>query len=427
MRFLKTCTGAGFTVAALALAACGGGGGSNDTAAPTPPVAGAPVAGTPGTPAAPTPTTPGTPAPNPGTPGTPAPSPNPATPGPAPVTPTPSPVNAGPPASGLPADFDTRAFVISSDGATLKAFSGVGKGATSQPTDNKIWAVDNTVIAPNSIKALRSAKLIGSTYFVLAANPNLFGIETALFTSADGQLWKDVPLPDNRPQELWSIAFSGSRYVMSGASASETQAAMMESTDGVVWRNILNPAFASKRWTSIAYGNGVFVAVNEAGEAAVSPDGLSWTVNQATQVNGKPDPADADSFAGFQRIIFDADRKLFLAAANQRVETNRSKTGSVYTSADGKLWTRSDIGAAVNVNQIYCDVARCIAATSVGTATLMESTNLVTWTQVAKDFAPAGSFISAITKTSNGWLAAGDKGFLLRSDNGSNWTAIPVR
>jgi len=63
------------------------------------------------------------------------------------------------------------------------------------------------------------------------------------------------------------------------ASLFSVSTAFQASADGITW--ISRTAAASNTWSSIAYGNGIFVAVSHDGNVMTSPDGITWTSRSA--------------------------------------------------------------------------------------------------------------------------------------------------
>ena len=86
---------------------------------------------------------------------------------------------------------------------------------------------------------------------------------------AAGSTWTGRALPSSAS---WDSVAYGNGVFVAVASGGTTAAT---SPDGITWTPRALPSSAS--WDSVAYGNGVFVAVAGGIAAATSPDGISWT------------------------------------------------------------------------------------------------------------------------------------------------------
>lgn len=85
-----------------------------------------------------------------------------------------------------------------------------------------------------------------------------------------GEIWTAYPVPENN---LWtSVTYGNGVYVAVSQTGSNR---VMRSTDGVNWTAHL--ATANIPWTSVTYGNGKFVAVAAGGinKVMISSDGIS--------------------------------------------------------------------------------------------------------------------------------------------------------
>ena len=98
-------------------------------------------------------------------------------------------------------------------------------------------------------------------------------------TSSDGISWASVSSPDNNS---WSSITYGNGLFVAVSSAGTKRVAT--SADGVVWSTI---DVGDDLWKSVAYGNGQFVATAYWGTYRVmtSPDGITWTRIVAPQDN----------------------------------------------------------------------------------------------------------------------------------------------
>jgi hypothetical protein len=100
-------------------------------------------------------------------------------------------------------------------------------------------------------------------------------------TSSDGSVWTNQAVPVGS----WdSVAYGAGRYVaLSSADAVPNE---MTSTNGEQWSTMSGPPGTPRqagrptqngRWTSLAYGHGLFVAVSGVGTVDTSPNGVTWT------------------------------------------------------------------------------------------------------------------------------------------------------
>jgi hypothetical protein len=119
--------------------------------------------------------------------------------------------------------------------------------------------------------------------------------------------------------------------------------------DGVTWSPTQR---AGAPLRSIAFGNGVFVALGDGGACAVSSDGETWT---RTTLSG------ANAFVGFARNEFLVARQ-----------------GGYYRSADGKTWTQTASSSARDVAAEFDGHYLAVG----WPAAISASTDLETWNEV---------------------------------------------
>jgi hypothetical protein len=131
-----------------------------------------------------------------------------------------------------------------------------------------------------------------------------------LATSRNGADWTYRPMP---PGAWTSVAYGDGRFVAVGAAGKQRVAV---SPDGVRWTVAQAPAAA---WRSVTHGAGTFVAVADGGSPRImtSPDGEVWTARAA--------PADRP----WQSVTF--GRGMFVAVADA------SGAGAI-ASRDGVTW-----------------------------------------------------------------------------------------
>jgi len=152
--------------------------------------------------------------------------------------------------------------------------------------------------------------------------------------SIDGLNWTSV---SNVPTNDWSSITYGEGMFVAVASGG-SGGRVMTSSDGVTWTSRTHAA--ANTWNDIAYGNDVFVAVSSAVVAGTnsnnkimtSADGINWTIRNSVD-------------AGWYGICFGAG--VFVVVAS-------SVSGNgVMTSPDGINWTVQSIGGLTsNWNEV---------------------------------------------------------------------------
>jgi hypothetical protein len=109
---------------------------------------------------------------------------------------------------------------------------------------------------------------------VIAATPSPSPSPTATPspTPAPGSTWTSSTLPSISNSAAWvSVAYGNNEFV---AVAQSTNIAAT-SPDGITWTAQTIPL---AEWSSVTFGNGIFVAVDYGNNVATSPDGIIWTL-----------------------------------------------------------------------------------------------------------------------------------------------------
>jgi len=157
--------------------------------------------------------------------------------------------------------------------------------AVEQSTDGAIW-VPSTVAASlgasNPTSALVTGLSDGTAYQfrVRAVSAAGTGLESAtasaipISTAGTGVNWAIHNSTDDR---LWtSVTYGNGLFVAVAQTGVGNR--VMTSPDGIDWTS--RPAATNNDWTSVTYGNGLFVAVSSTGSGnrvMTSPDGETWT------------------------------------------------------------------------------------------------------------------------------------------------------
>ena len=197
----------------------------------------------------------------------------------------------------------------------------------------------------------------------------------------------------------WTSVAYGNGVFVAVASAGGVANCVMTSPDGVTWT--LRTALEGT-WNSVAFGNGLFVAVGvgSAGFVITSPDGITWTARTAAALNT------------WRSVTF--GNNLFVAVASNGATR-------VMTSPDGITWTGR---TAANAHQwwsvtygngLYVAVANNIVITP-----FMTSPDGITWTGVTD--ALLNYAWTSITFGTATFVAVASGGQVASSGDGATWT-----
>lgn len=171
---------------------------------------------------------------------------------------------------GMPANSNIYPPVLISRG--IKSFGVIG----SQCSNTRIHPSGNTI--PRQWMTLRRANGI---FMTVAAKSNVSAWST------DGYTWNNSYLP---AEQVWvEVAYGANTWVavanrrgVSDLSSETTNAAAYSTDNGITWNHCNLPA--NGNWVSVAYGNGVFVAIQGGiwglthSAIATSTNGINWTL-----------------------------------------------------------------------------------------------------------------------------------------------------
>jgi hypothetical protein len=138
-----------------------------------------------------------------------------------------------------------------------------------------------------------SGMAFGNNQFV-AVVPN-----APVYVSTDASNWVTHPLP-TFDIALTDIAFGNGIFVAAGSKSGK--GIILYSRDAVTWASTPMEDIVAKNFTSVAFGEGWFVVVGDAGTILSSQDGIGWTKHFT------------GTFSGFSSAAFDAGR--FIVVGN---------------------------------------------------------------------------------------------------------------
>ena len=224
-----------------------------------------------------------------------------------------------------------------------------------------------------------------------------------------GDVWEAVPMPTGQIAGA-AIAYGDGQFVAVDYLGTEQPNSVMTSPDGVTWTVRSAP---QRRWTDVAYANGLFVAVAARWNGTLpgiftsSDGGRTWT-EQGLNLD--------DSTVDYGAVTFGHGK--FIAAGTKW--NFLSPTGFAATSPDGVTWTtvttRQEFGAsditatdqgfvAVSGNLIFVS-----AAEPLNWVTFPPSSSSPQYVSVTSGQGPAASTVVALdsrggitTSTDGGW------------------------
>jgi hypothetical protein len=227
-----------------------------------------------------------------------------------------------------------------------------------------------------------------SSAVTLVPSTSNIGLNWTTRTSAADNIWT-------------SVAYGNGLFVAVANSGSGNR--VMTSPDGITWTS--RTSAADNGWFSVTYGNGVFVAVaaNGSGNRVMtSSDGITWTSQTSA--------ADND----WNSVTY--GNGLFVAVAG-------SGTGNrVMTSSDGITWTSSSSAADNSWNSVTYGNGLFVAVAGSGTGNrVMTSSDGITWTSSTS---AADNSWNSVTYGNGLFVAVANTGTgnrVMTSADGINW------
>jgi hypothetical protein len=197
-----------------------------------------------------------------------------------------------------------------------------------------------------------------------------------------------------------SVTYGNGLYVAVGYTGTGNR--VMTSPDGINWTTRTYPV--DNQWAAVTYGNGLFVATAQSGtgdRVMTSPDGINWTTRTSAADN--------------QWLSVTYGNGLFVAV---------STVGNVMTSPDGITWTLRTSAANNNWAAVTYGNGLFVATAQSGTGNrVMTSPDGITWTSRTS---AANNNWSAVTYGNGLFVAVASSGTgnrVMTSPDGITWTA----
>jgi len=192
----------------------------------------------------------------------------------------------------------------------------------------------------------------------------------------------------NAKRTIKSIAYGNGIYV----AVSSTNTYIETSSDGYVWTNRTS-ANVTTSGTAAAYGNGVYVVGGTSGAVQSSTDGINWTNRTRANTNA------------IYALTYDNGLFVGVGAA-----------GSIVTSADGTTWNNRTTANTSDMNAIAFGNGVYVAVGASGAT--QYSSNGINWTNTTR---ANTNNLNALTYGNGLFVAGGGNGAVVTSSDGITW------
>jgi photosystem II stability/assembly factor-like uncharacterized protein len=267
-------------------------------------------------------------------------------------------------------------------------------GATARSADGT-----NQVFHQSPVSSRLDAMAFGNGRWVAVGSSDII-------TSHDGTNW--VQVPSGTARELRSVVFANNQFVAVGAAS-----VILTSSNGLHWskRNEANVVGDHPRLSSVAYGNGRYLAVGSA--VLTSTDGVTWSALPGYGVD-------------FHQIVFGAGQ--FLAMNSYLGGPFSTQTPRYAVTTDGLSWSNplSALDTYDAFPALAYDGAKLIVlgySGGYGSNFLTTSINGLVWEPV-RFFPKFGGNIGnwMLEPVAGRYFSVNHDGGIYRSDNLTNWT-----
>ncbi len=272
----------------------------------------------------------------------------------------------------------------------------------------KVMELSGSSTLTGDVHIATSSRLVGGATTTIQGHFTNHGT----FTENGASVWV---LGSTDEAHTWSsVAYGNGIFVAVSDGCTLARAyCVMTSLDGVTWTTHMDSG-GRNEWESITYGNGLFVAVAESGtgnRVMTSSDGYGWTARNAA--------ADND----WQSVTY--GNGLFVAVSdtgtNNRVMTSPDGiTWTSQTSAADNAWESVTYGNGLFV-AVACGVSGVVCNGTAGNR-VMTSSNGISW---STQTSAANNYWLSVTYGNGLFVAVsitGSGNRIMTSSNGTTWT-----
>jgi len=266
--------------------------------------------------------------------------------------------------------------------------------------------IEVTIAEPITPNWLMSAACSGERFVAV-------GEQGTLLYSDDGLHWDSLFC--SFPLNFYDITWTGTQFIALGHDNQFPWPSIVLSRDGHYWRNAKTVPFSSEGLYSIAYSGYKYVAVGHGGQVFGSFDGENW------QVDIQPSDIRA---VNFYSVIW-AD-PYYIAAGEIWDADSHMWSGLIAYSDDGLSWDYRPVdGTSLLFDLVkFRDIVAAVGyrgAWGEGEAVVVTSPDFMNWR--IEEFSDA-NYLRTAAVMDDCIVAAGDDGLLVVSPDGKNWERL---
>jgi uncharacterized repeat protein (TIGR02543 family) len=212
-----------------------------------------------------------------------------------------------------------------------------------------------------------------------------------------GTSWTQSTFPNSKT--AFSILYANNLFVAAPWDQSATY--LLTSTDGITWTERSIPVAGG--WESMAYGNGIYVAVGDVGGGSAqnkyiySSDGVTWSASNTVSSGAARDVA-------FGNGIFVA------------TQGGGCSGTCIRTSTDGVTWTQRSTPVSGNFRSVVHTGSAFYAVSNASTA--ITSTDGISWTSTSA----IGSSVEELAFGNSKFVTVSTSGVIRSSTDFSSWS-----
>jgi hypothetical protein len=309
-----------------------------------------------------------------------------------------------------------------SDAFTFQTSSG-------SSTISSVTVITATTTASSSLSLVEITNNVGTVVYGSSTNPTSDTITIPLtmntLTATSGVTQykiritpkSHINMPSPSVGSTYYITSYISSWVGSGTRMAGTDVSSSTATTTVISIDNKSPIFSwvprisatNNSWSSVTYGNGLFVAVSASSTSnqnvMTSPDGVTWTLRTGTTTNG------------WSSVTY--GNGLFVAVADNW--TGGTINDLIMTSPDGVAWTSRTAAYSSRWSSVTYGGGTFVAVDYYGK--VMSSPDGITWTGQT----PSQAFVWwESVSYGNGLFVAVSVGLVMTSPDGITWTSRTV-